>query len=350
MDKNNFIHNLYFRLVSPLVYGTMVYILILLVNDRITELSSNFELFELIFCILLTYINFESLRYFIIMMDRFYAFKKSIRLRIILQIAFSSVLSILLTSLLVAIYFIYLVGFRVFSEELYLITSIYLLSSFFYNSLYISIFYLNKQNEAVLQKEENLRKNLEYRLQSFKNEVNPDLLYTSLETLVSLIYKDVDEADGFINRLAGFYRYSLDNRQDELTTLAKDIEAGKNLVELLNFENSFITLIDETESDFQYDELIPGTIPLLVHHLVRNSIISSAHPMQIRIFTEGEQNVLLQCRLNEKLKPVSKPLREIKDLQQAYLFYTDEPLVRIKAYNEITISVPILRLEVVDLE
>ncbi|UZR92363.1 histidine kinase [Chondrinema litorale] len=349
MDKNNFIHNLYFRLISPLVYGAMVYILILLVNDRITELSSNFELFELLFCIILTYINFESLRIFINLIDRFYAFKKGIRLRIFLQFTLLAVWAVAITSLLVSVYFIYLVGYRVFTEELYLITSIYLLSSFFYNSLYISIFYLNKQNEAVLQREENLRKNLEYRLQSFKNEVNPDLLYDCLETLVSLIYRDAEEADVFINRLAGFYRYSLDNRQDELTTLAKDIEAGKNLVELLNFENSFISLIDETEAEFLDDEVIPGTIPLLVHHLVRNSIISSAHPMQIKIFTEGEQSVSVQCKLNERLKPVPKALREIKDLQQAYSFYTDEPLVRIKAYHEITISIPILRLEVEEL-
>ena len=101
--------------------------------------------------------------------------------------------------------------------------------------------------------------------------------------------------------------------------------------------------------EFLNDEVIPGTIPLLVHHLVRNSIISSAHPMQIKIFTDGEQSVSLQCKLNERLKPVPQALREIKDLQQAYSFYTDEPLVRIKAYNEITISVPTLRLEVEEL-
>ncbi|MEM1136138.1 MAG: histidine kinase [Bacteroidota bacterium] len=346
MDKNNFINNLYFRLVSPLVYGAMVYILVLLFNDRITELAANFELFELIFCVLITYFNFETLRIFIILLGRFFNFKKNMRWKMTLQIVVSASLSMMTTSLFVSAYFIYLVGFTTFSKELYLFNGIYFITSLLYNSLYISLFYLNKQNEAVLQKEENLRKNLEYRLQSFKNEVNPDLLYGSLETLISLIYRDVDLADDFIIRLAGFYRYSLDNRQDELITLGKDIEAGKNLIALLNFENAHITLKDETEKEFLEDELVPGTIPLLIHHLVRSSIISAVHPMQIRIYTEGEQYISLQCKLNEKLKPISKPLREIEDLQQAYSFYTSEALVRVKAYNEITIRVPLLKLEI----
>jgi len=346
----NFINNLYFRLGSPIAYGGMVYILILLINDRITELASNFELFEVLFSMLLTFINFECFRLLIVLLDSKLTFKLQLQWRVVIQFLVGSIIAIGFTYLFVAIYFVYLVGFNTFNTEAILFCSIFLVSSLFYNSLYFSLYFLNKRNEAVLQRENDLKKSVEYRLQSFKNEVNPTLLYQSLETLISLIYEDIPKADAFVNRLADYYRYALDNRQDELTTLAKEIAAGENLIALLNFDNVFITVTDQTEQEFQDFEIIPGTITQLIYHLVRNSIISATHPLNIFLITEGESVLGIKCTLNEKLQKIPNPLREIKDLQQAYSFYTEEPIVRVKAYQEVTIQVPLLQFELEEIE
>ena len=349
MEKN-FINNLYFRILGPIAYGFMVYILVLLVNDRLAELTSNFELFEVLFCVTLTYANFEALRLLVEVLEKQFKNSRRLQIRMFVQFGVAMLVSLCITYLMVAAYFIYLVGFSTFSTELYLFGSIFLVSSLFYNALYLSLLFLHRRNEIVLQKEMDLKKNIEYRLQAFKNEVNPTLLYHSLETLISLIYENRDKADDYINSLANYYRYALDNKQDELTSLAKDIAAGKNLVSLLNFDNAYIHLSDETEADFQEFEIVPGSVPQLIFHLVRNSIISATHPLNITLFTQGEAVLGFKCKLNERLQPVEKPLREIKDLQQAYAFYTEEPIVRVKAYQEVTIKVPLLQSALEEIE
>lgn len=348
--KSSFIHNPLFRLFAPLLYGSMTYILVLLANDRIAELNENFELVELLFCLLLTWLLSEALRGKVILLERFFPFPVSIRWRVALQLLAGLVVAAFVVSTVVSLYFVYLVGLSTFTSELLVFNIIYGLSSLFYNLLYISIFYLNEQNSNMLQKEAVLRGAVEYRLQAFKNEVNPDLLYSSLETLLSLVHQDKEQVDDYIERLSGFYRFSLDSRHMELVPLSRELQATEHLLYLLNFRHRHLSLQFEVEPEFLQKEIVPGAVSMLVQHVVRNSLISEVHPLRIRCYTEDGDALVLQCPLNERLKPVPDRMREIRDLQQACAWYTSEPVVRVKAYNELILKIPLLSTELEELE
>ncbi len=345
MNKN-FIHKFTYRTVSPIAYGTVVYIMVLLIFDRAGNLAENFELFEWLLCLILTYGQFEATRLLIIFLDKKVPFNKNIKLRLFAQFGLSAVLSILIVSAVISAYFIYLVQFSSFLPELYAFNSLLLAISIFHNLLYTSIYFLGKQNDEELAKEHSLRKTLEFQLQAFKNEINPELLYSSLETIISLLHQNPKEADNFINQLSTVYRYTLDNKQYELAQLTAELKAVDNLLKLLNIRHhgnlSFSSEIPQTELE---RELIPGTLPMLVEHLVRTSIVSSNQPLHIRCYLDGENILAVQSRLNERIKPIDKPKKELKNLQKAYSFYTSEPVVKVKAYDEVIIKVPLLQLE-----
>ena len=350
MEKSNPIHQPLFRLFSPLVYGTMVYILVLLLNDRFAQLSENFEIFEMAFSILLTLIVAEGLRGYIILLDRMFPFIKNLKIRVVLQLMGGILVALALVYLTVSVYFIYLVGFSTFSDELSVFSMVFIISAIFYNLVHLSIFLLNEQNSEVMKKEASMRKSLEFRLQAFKNEVNPDLLYGSLETLLSLIKKDVVLVDDYLERLSAFYRFSLDNRHEELVSLEKELQSAQNLIYLLNFEHRHLYFEIEVPFDYAQMEVVPGAVTMLLQHLVRHSIISETLPLQIKCFVDGTQTLALTANMNERLKPLPDPMKEIHDLQQAYAFYTSDPVVRVKAYQEITLKLPLLSLELEELE
>nr|MBX2840726.1 histidine kinase [Flammeovirgaceae bacterium] len=286
----------------------------------------------------------------IMLLDKIYPFSRNIQFRMLFQLLACGAIAILITSVVISLYFIYLVGFSTFTEELLVFSTLWLVTSIFFNLIYFSIFFLNEQNETELSKEVALRKNLEFQLQTFKNEVNPDLLYSSLEDVISLMHEDVDKADEYINCLSTVYRYTLDNKQDELATLKSEIIATENLLELLNITyNGNIQFSFEAEEEDLNKELIPGTLPTLMEYLVRTTIVSNVQPLKVQGYLDGDNYVVLQSQLNEKLKPVRNPLKEIKAIQKAYSFYTDEPVVRVKAYHEQLLKVPLLSLEVEEL-
>ena len=71
--KKYFIHNPFFRLFAPPVYGVLIYMLILLINNNVIHIYEFFSEQEVYICIGLTYLSFESIRIVIVLLDKFLA-------------------------------------------------------------------------------------------------------------------------------------------------------------------------------------------------------------------------------------------------------------------------------------
>lgn len=350
--KNSFLHQPIFRSIAPIIYSNIVYVMVLLIFDRAGQLIENFEPYEWATILIMTYAQFEGLRWLNAWLERHLTVAQNLRFRVVAQLLSGVIFTIALISGLVSAYFYFLVNYSTFWPELFTFNTIFAVSSIYYNLLHFTVFYLTQQNKTALEKEEALRKGIEYRLQAFKNEVNPDFLYESLESVLSYISESPEAADNHLQQLSEVYRYMLDNRHDELISLEKEIRAAENLTALLKIRHGnhicFRANIDHFE-DLQR-ELVPGTLPRLVENMVRVSLISERQPLIITCWVESDQYLVLQAPLNERLKPQKNPMKEIEDLQRAYAFYTEEPLVKVKAYGEMLIRIPMLSLEIEELD
>src|SRR5688500_5057738 len=91
--KRYFIHNGLFRVLAPAVYGVLVYLLILLINNDVVRVNELFISEEVYVCIGLCYIVFEFIRLQIVLLDRFLG-KKFKSLRIPLQFVGTSALAV----------------------------------------------------------------------------------------------------------------------------------------------------------------------------------------------------------------------------------------------------------------
>lgn len=344
--KNFFFNNPLFRILWPPIYGTIVYLLILLLNNNLDQLNDSFFGQELYFCIILSYLVFESMRVAINISFKKHDLEPGLLATINLVLV-NLAIAALVVFIGVNIYFRFVLGFSsgsIFSNELIIFLVVFLFSSLFYTSIAISTSYLFRENRNQLQHEQILKENLELELIKFKNEINPDLLYDSLESLISLIHKNAEEAEDYIDRMAMVYRYILSSRNSELVKIDQEIKALTNIIFLLNYKHhNNIKLSYNVDPAFENRLIIPGSISSVVEIMVRNTIISDFQPLTINFETGTDEYIVISHALNEKLRLDAE--NNFIQLQRAYSIYTEKPVVSVKAYGENFVKIPLLQLE-----
>lgn len=343
--KKIFIHNAFFRLLLPPVYGTLVYLLILLINNDVSQLSDTFMGQEVYFCIGLVYVLTEILRWNTIGCRKI--FKDEVGPKVIMtQMVTGAAICFLVTSASITAYYLYVLDFSITSTELIIFNVILIVSGLLYNLIYFSNVYMYEENLKKLEEENDLTDALESDLVQFKNEVNPSLLYDSLETLITLIHKDEEESEEYIDNLSSVYRYILSHRKTEFSSLEKEVIATKKIVSLLNyrFDNN-ISISIKVDEDLMSSAVAPGTIPSLAECIIRGSIINRFQPLSIELSVESfDGYIVLQHKLNEKLTVDPNENHIFENIQKTYGFYTEKPVIKIKAYDQGYVKIPLLEI------
>lgn len=341
--KRYFIHSPLFRILAPAVYGVLIYLLILLINNDVSQVNDLFTTAEVYVCIGLTYISFESMRIVTVVIGR-YMKNNDQTLLIWLQFIVTTVLSVTLVLTCLSLYFVYGIGFSISGTQLLLFGIIFVVTACLYNLLYFSNYYLQKENTVRLIAEKQQRDVLETEMLEFRNHINPDLLYESLESLIGLMYRDVEQAEEYIDSLAGAYRYVLSNRHHELVPVSTELEAGNVLVRLLNEKyNGQLKFESSLQEDELQAMLIPGSLPVILEALIRNTIITRFEPFVINCYPE-DGYITIQSKLNDRL--ILHPASDVafSRLQKSYALYSDRPLIRVKAYQENYIKLPLIHV------
>jgi hypothetical protein len=341
--RGYFIHNAVFRLVAPAVYGVLIYMLVLLLNNSVTQVHELFTDEEVYVCVILSYLSFESNRIVIFGVERLLA-RKLDSYRTLAQLALTTIISVSLIILSLKLYFHFIIGFSMGITQLWIFTVIFIATALIYNILFFSNYYLQKENTIKLNLEKQQRQVLEMEMLEFKNDINPDLLYESLENLIGIMYRDVEKGEEYIDCLASTYRYVLSNRQQELVRISEELNAARNIIKLLNEKYHgqlrFQSALNEKEME---EMLIPGSLPLIIESLVRNTIITRFEPFTINCFLEDEY-LTIQSKLNDKLLLHQASDHAITRLQKSYSLYSDLPLIRVKAYDENYVKLPLIRV------
>lgn len=339
-----FIHQALFRILAAPVVGIMVYLLILLINNNFSELKNIFSGTEVYVCIGLAYISMETMRATLIV-SRKWLSRLTFGRRAAVQLAGTLIMSLLLITIVIWGYYEWVIGFSISSTELLLFLSIYGAVGILYNILFFSNFYLNQENVQLIQQEKKQREKLEADFTSFKNEINPDLLYESLEHLILTLQHNADAAEEQIDYLAGIYRYSLVNRHKELVSLQEELHAADHLIKLLNYKHQQNLNLLNSVRNPESISVIPGSLLITVDTIVRNTLISKQAPLVIRLYLEeGDEYLVLQHTLNDKLMLHHDSLQAFSRLKRSYSFFSENPFVQVKAGKENYIKFPLVQI------
>lgn len=337
-----FIHNAFFRIGSGPIFGVLVYLLIILINNTVEQVNEIFNNQELYVCIVLSYISLESMRVVILLTDKRLKKEPSLQTRVVYQIILTLLVSLTLVGIAISAYYRWVVGFSIGSTELNLFLLIYAAGGMLYNILYLSQVFLFRENKIKIEEERNLRASLESEFTSFRNDVNPDLLYESLESLILTIHRDADLAEEFIDNLAGIYRHSIINRNKELVSYEEELKAAHYLISILSFRFPEQIRL-ETNIDDARMMVIPGSLVVSIDNVVRNTLISRHAPLILRLYVEDDY-LVLNHTINDKLLVHEDSTKSFERLQRAYSFFSEKPFIQVKANKENYIKFPIVRV------
>lgn len=345
MRRRLFYNSIVFRLIAPPLFGFVLYLLILMFFDSIEMLTDNFFSREVLFIVALTYLFFELNRLIIVIFNLVFQNPRQLQLRIISQYFISVIISIAVISWILHLYFVNIEGFSTIRTELITFNSLFLFVAVFYHLFFFSLIYLNRKNESKVEKEKMMRENLDIEFQTFKNQINPELLFQSLEIIISELHRDKKSADDLINKLSKTYRYTLDNKHNDLVSLKKEIESLSPLSGIFQakYPGSFTVEFD-CDKKYPGKNLIPGSLQILLENALSENIISETMPLAVSIKTENN-NVLFEYELNEKISGNKEVDLRLKYLQKAYSYFSDEGITHTNIGGKKSIRLPLLEIE-----
>lgn len=319
--KKLFIHQPFFRILSPIFSGIVIYLLILLLNNRVEQLQEQFLGEELYFCIGLSYLVQELSRALLLIFKRIPKGKNTF-LSLLFQVFISLLFSTLVVTVVVILYFKYVVKFSASTEEIVTFDSIFAVITFIYILLFLSHQYLYKINSEKLEHEELIKQNIEDDFKQFKRGINPNLLFESFEALIVLMNQHPEKADEFIDHLSTIYRYILSSKDRQLVSFQEEVGNLNELESLFNklpYRN--ITIENNIKKDFL---VVPGSLLFLIELVVRNTILSSGIELNMAI-EQIDHEIYLHYQTHDKIN-ASLETDDFKEIQRVYSIYSEIPI------------------------
>ena len=198
--------------------------------------------------------------------------------------------------------------------------------------------------EAVQVKAEQLEKeNLMSQFSALKSQVNPHFLFNSLSILSSLVKKDPDLSEQFIDRLSRAYRYILEQRETDVVPLATELEFLQSYTFLLQtrFKNKFEVQVDLDKNTIETGRIPPLTLQILIENAVKHNRMSEREPLIIRIERDGD---LLAVR--NKFRPRGEEVGStgvgLQNIINRYTLLSDQPVWVGECEDEFVVKVPVL--------
>ncbi|GAB3924458.1 sensor histidine kinase [Larkinella terrae] len=178
-----------------------------------------------------------------------------------------------------------------------------LLFAFLVGGIYESMYYLQKNREAIREAEALKKATLQSQYDSLKNQVNPHFLFNSLNSLSSLITEDKKQAGAFLDELASVYRYLLQEGERELTSLRSEVTFIRSYIFLIETRFSSAISFDIQVDDRFLDDLMPPlTLQTLVENAIRYNVILPEKPLRLTIQTLENGRLLVSNPI--QLKPL----------------------------------------------
>lgn len=200
--------------------------------------------------------------------------------------------------------------------------------------------YLSRKNQLMLLDNQQLRtENLLNQYETLKSQLNPHMLFNSLNTLYSLIREDETKAQHYVQELSKVLRYTLQDNESHAVTFEEEMKFVNSYIYLLKmrFEDNLVFDIN-IAPEAQFHKLPPMAVQLLIENAVKHNEISNRKPLTISI-NATDKNVTVSNRLQSKLTIDNSTHKGLDNLSKRYmlLFKQDIEVKTDKDYFTVTL-------------
>lgn len=181
------------------------------------------------------------------------------------------------------------------------------------------VWYQNQRSQRVLIENEQLRtENMVNQYEALKSQLNPHMLFNSLNTLYSLIRESPDKAQNYLQELSRVMRYTLHDNLSHTVALNEEMSFVRSYIYLLQmrYEENLNFDIDIPQEALQR-QVPPMAVQMLVENAVKHNEISNRNPLTIRIGVK-DNNLYVCNRIQPKLSDSSDTCIGLANLSKRY--------------------------------
>jgi len=221
-----------------------------------------------------------------------------------------------------------------------------LLVTFLVLGIYLTTGFYHQLQKTMVEKERLVKENVQSQLESLKNQVNPHFLFNSLNTLSYLIPEDPAKAENFVQKLSKAYRYILEIRERELTTVAEE----------LGFLDSYNCLLSERFGDnirihinvpeeAKHLQILPLSLQMLFENAIKHNVVSVQHPLQIEVFVEKGDRLVVKNNLQPKKQDQPSTKIGLENIKSRYQLIAKKEVEVIVTHQHFIVVLPMVQQE-----
>ena len=216
----------------------------------------------------------------------------------------------------------------------------------FLNVLNVIYWYINQLEKTQIEAEKFKKISTQAQLQAVRNQVNPHFLFNNLSVLTALIPLDTNASVEFVRQFSKVYRYVLKNHEKELMELDTELDFIDSYLYLLKkrFGES-LKISVQVDEEVRQHYIVPMALQMLVENAVKHNVVSKNKPLQINIFTEDDQLLIVQNNLQRKeVNDLESTHFGLSNISQRYDFLTYKPILIQENETYFTVKLPIIKL------
>lgn len=218
----------------------------------------------------------------------------------------------------------------------------FIMSSLVTSSCYI-IYLIRRQQLVLVENQQLQAESIRNQYEALKNQLNPHMLFNSLNTLRSLVREDQERAQEYIQELSRVLRYTLQGNDMQYVTLREEMDFASAYIFLLKmrYEDNLVfdIRIDRTLEEYH---LPPMAVQVLIENAVKHNEISNRHPLTIRIATDDACGLFVSNPVQPKLTASKGTGIGLANLTKRYqLLFRKEILIT--EDTNFTVRIPLIR-------
>lgn len=174
------------------------------------------------------------------------------------------------------------------NEFILLFTVTFLVQLGMYSIIYM-LDYATATRKSMFREQEKARL-AEFQYLKLKQQVNPHFLFNTLNILDCLVCEGkTEQASTYIHKLAGIYRYMLQNEDNRLVKLEDEMIFVNMYSDLLKvrFQEGF-RIVTAIRDEDKNRNVVPCSIQMLVENAIKHNIVSPSEILAIEIISNGD--------------------------------------------------------------
>ena len=201
----------------------------------------------------------------------------------------------------------------------------------------------NQRSRRMLLENEQLRtENLVNQYEALKSQLNPHMLFNSLNTLYSLIRESPDKAQNYLQELSRVMRYTLHDNLSHTVSLNEEMNFVRSYTYLLQmrYEDNLHFDIDIPQELLQR-QVPPMAVQMLVENAVKHNEISNRNPLAIRIRAE-EDKLCVSNHIQPKLSNSSSTCIGLANLSKRYRLLFGQDITIEENKKDFKVTLPLI--------